>query len=272
MGIRNRLANRLQVDGFFPANVFTQLPVAGSQRYQELFEDACDFSSEEIREAEARLGFAIDPNWLNQLALHTQVVIKKSSLNWMHGRLLYAVLRNYLADYPDRSTPITILETGTARGFSAVVMARAVIEAGVCASVVTIDSLPHDTPQYWNCIDDFEGAKTRRELLSGWPSELERIIFIQGWATHQLPRLGFSRIHFAFLDAQHTKEAVLSEFLYVSSRQEQGDVIVFDDVTEGAFDGVVDAVKEVQQRGAYAVERVTSGEGRGYAVARRRSA
>src|SRR3546814_5099559 len=70
----------------------------------------------------------IDRGWMEQLALHTQVVIKQIRLNYNHGRLLYAVLRRYLAEC--RSEQAVIFETGTARGFSALCMARALQEIG----------------------------------------------------------------------------------------------------------------------------------------------
>src|SRR3546814_7812068 len=77
---------------------------------------------------EASQGFAIDRGWMEQLALHTQVVIKQSRLNYNHGRLLYAVLRRYLAEC--RSAQAAIFVTGTARGFSALCMALALQDAG----------------------------------------------------------------------------------------------------------------------------------------------
>src|SRR3546814_14285204 len=112
---------------------------------------------------------------MEQLALHTHVVIKQSRLNYNHGRLLYAVLRRYLAEC--RSEQAVIFETGTARGFSALCMARALQDAGAGGYVVTVDQLPHDRPMLWNCIDDHEGPRTRAQLLSDYPELLSRIVF-----------------------------------------------------------------------------------------------
>ncbi|SDB54900.1 Methyltransferase domain-containing protein [Desulfonatronum thiosulfatophilum] len=220
------------------------------------------------------MGFAVDRQWLDSLALHTQVVIKKSRLNWQHGRLLYATLRQFLhtrAHEERGHSPATILETGMARGFSAVCMARAMIDAGCPGTVLTLDILPHNTPLYWNCIDDLNGKKTRSELLSPWSEELERIIFTQGWTKQQLLRTGLSRIHFAYLDAQHTLDDVLAEYVYVRDRQGPGDMIVFDDVTPGLFDGVVQAAGEIENQGLYRIARLKVSGQRGYAVAVRAS-
>ena len=57
-----------------------------------------------------------------------------------------------------------------------------------------------------------------------------------------LNKIGLNRINFAFLDAQHTKNAVLEEFKYINKRQIKG-YDFFDDVTPNVFDGVCEAVK-----------------------------
>ena len=69
-----------------------------------------------------------------------------------------------------------------------------------------------------------------------WEKELSNIIFIQGWTTETLKKLGLNRIHFAFLDAQHTKNAVIKEFEFINKRQIKGDIIFFDDVTPNVFE------------------------------------
>ena len=59
----------------------------------------------------------------------------------------------------------TIVETGTARGFSSICMSKALIDANTNGKIYTVDILPHDTKMYWNCIDDHDGMKSRKELL-----------------------------------------------------------------------------------------------------------
>ena len=51
---------------------------------------------------------------------------------------------------------------------------------------------------YWNCIKDSEGKKTFAELLKEWENELSNIIFVQGWTTETLKKMGINRINFAF--------------------------------------------------------------------------
>ena len=120
-------------------------------------------------------------------------------------------------------------------------MAKALVDSCTQGKIISIDCISHNESIYWNCIDDLEGPKTRNELLSKWSEELSRVVFVQGWTDSLINRIGLDRINFAFLDAQHTKDAVLKEFLFVSKKQKKG-YCVFDDVTPGFFDGVCEAV------------------------------
>jgi predicted O-methyltransferase YrrM len=258
---------------------FGRGPQASRARYHQLYEEARQIPYPELDQWEQRLGYAIDRPWLDNLALHTQIIIKKSRLNYQHGRLLYTTLRHYLTEKIRKSGQLdsgqldsgqlTILETGTARGFSAVVMAKALIDSGVAGKILTLDIVPHNAPLFWNCIDDHEGRKTRQELLSPWLEELEHIIFIQGWTDTQLQRTGLARIHFAFIDAQHRKMEVLDEYHYVCDRQQPGDMIIFDDVTPNhpQFKGVIEAINWIEQDGKYTIQRIASSPERGYGIA-----
>ena len=250
-----------------PVAPFGTVPHAPRETYLHLYEAARSVTYPEIDAFEARQGFAIERDWVDRLARHTQIVIKTSKLNYQHGRLLYSALRRYLSGGDRRHGHYLVLETGTGRGFSALCMAKAMIDSDASGHVVTVDVLPHNTPMIWNCIDDHDGLKTRHELLSRWPHELGRVIFIQGRTKTQIPRIGLSRVHFAFLDAQHTTEDVIGEYVYVRTHQQIGDMIFFDDVTPGLFDGVVEAVKEIEKEGRYAVERLRVTDERGYAIA-----
>lgn len=265
--LRNRLAHRIQAEGFYGSDAFGLAPRASRDGYMALFEAAKGLDREEVRTLESEWGFAVEKAWVDNLALHTQVVVKDSALNWDHGRLLYSALRRYISQEQDKKTPLTVLETGTARGFSALCMAKALADAGRDGMVITLDSLPHDEAMYWNCVDDWDGPTSRSQLLALWPEELRRTVFVQGWTRRQLVRLGISRIGFCFLDAQHTHQDVLAEFRFVSSRQKPGDVIVFDDVTPGVFPGVVSAVREIENEGSYAIEFIGEQSQRGYAIA-----
>ena len=254
----------------YPNNPFGKKPKTDKNNYLRLFRKANQFKNKFVDEFENELGFRINEKWFNQVCLITQTCIKNSDLNYNHGRILYSLLSNYISKKHEKGLKnLTILETGTARGFSALCMSKAINDLNANGKVITIDCIPHNKKIFWNCITDFEGKKTRKELLSSWPFELGNIIFIQGWTINTLEKIETDRINFAFLDAQHTKKSVLEEFFYINARQKKGDIIFFDDVTPGLFDGVCEAVNEIEHTYNYQIHRLNFDKNRGYAIAKK---
>ena len=141
------------------------------------------YSIQDLEKLEEKNGFIIDKDWLNALAFQTQIVVKKSKLNYAHGRVLYTVLSSYLATLKQDNRNINIIETGTARGFSALCMAKALNDSNFEGTICTVDVLPHHNKIFWNCAaDHLKGKQTRQELLSDWAELVDRyIIFIQGY-------------------------------------------------------------------------------------------
>ena len=270
---RSSLARRIPLEED-SASAFGVEPWAEASVYRKLYEAAVQKEYPEIEGFEDRAGYAIDISWLNELAFRTQVVIKEEPLNWQHGRLIYSALREQIRDFSvDSSMSVPfhwmILETGTARGFSACCMAKALNDAEIDGTILTCDVLPHEKPMIWNCVEDHNGPQSRAGILHRWPQEVARMIFFRGSTSEHLHRFGVDRIPFAFLDAFHDKKSVLGEFMFVESRQMKGDRIVFDDVTPGVFDEVVEAVKIIESDFPYKMEWIKSSQERGYAVAKR---
>ena len=106
---------------------FCSSPQGSAEHYLSLAEDVQQQQYPEIEQFEKKSGFQIPVVWLDELALQTQIVIKSSPLCYAHGRVLYSALSSHLKSHPPNSTTqrITIWETGTARGFSALCMAKA---------------------------------------------------------------------------------------------------------------------------------------------------
>lgn len=197
----------------------------------------------EIDTYEDEIGYKIDTDFYNDLGLHTQVCIKGSNICYAHGRVVYSTLRKFIAD--NQQDFYTILETGTARGFSALCMAKALQDAGVKGSITTYDIIPHNQLLYWNCIDDHKkGLQTRQQLLEPWKDLLHYIRFISGDTKTTLKR---SDVDFAFLDGGHTYEDVCHEF----SRLVNPKVVVFDDYTPSQFPGVCKAIDETPLKKRY---------------------
>ena len=237
-------------------------------KYLELHRKAIKKENNKVIDFEKKIGFSVDKNWFNEISLITQTTIKNSELNFNHGRLLYSLVCKYIEDSLKIGiNNITILETGTARGFSSLCMSKAINDLKANGKVITVDCISHNRKMFWGCISDFNGERTREELLSKWNKELSNIIFIQGWTNEILNKLGLIRINFAFLDAQHTKDAVIKEFEFINKRQMKGDIVFFDDVTPNLFKGVCDAVEQIEINYPYKIQYLPFDFNRGYAIA-----
>ena len=222
----------------------------------------------DVENYEKKTNFSINRKWLYDLALYTQIPTGKDFYCCEHGKVLYSTVSNWVINNPNKS--IKILETGTARGFSALCMAKALSDLSKEGSIVTIDILPNDTSIFWNCITDREGKISRKKLLSKWRELINKyLIFIQGDTRVALNRLSIGRVNIAFLDACHTYKDVLIESNYVSSRQEKGDIIIFDDYNTKSFNGVVKAVEEFSLMNNYKLEIIKGLDYRDYAIARK---
>ena len=103
-------------------NPLNSSPLENEQKYIELFKEASKIINTDVDNYENEVGFKIEKNWIDNLALKTQIVIKSSKLNYAHGRLLYSVIRNYVKR--NQINKISIIETGTARGFSSLCMLK----------------------------------------------------------------------------------------------------------------------------------------------------
>lgn len=251
---------------YVTSNFLTSKPLATEKEYIKLYYDYIqkikndhfineNFTSEEI-------------TFINKLAFTTQVVVKSSALNWMHGFLLMKTLKDYVSENKDE---ITIFETGTSRGFSSVIMSYVLDKQGKNYNINTIDIIPHNKKIYWNCISDLKNGKTTREnLLSDYSNFLDKINFIHGDSKSILNKLNINNINFAFLDGSHEYQDVKLEFEYVNKRNNTGDVIVLDDYTYGQFDGIVKLVEEIKANNGYYINIIDDNKKRGYAVLKKK--
>ena len=239
--------------------------IINSQYYKNLFLEIKDNPYKEVDCIEDKLGYKLEKIWLDKLAFVTQIVKKSSKINYSHGRLIYSILRNYFSKNVNPN--YTVLETGTARGFSSICMSKAIIDHNVKGKIITVDVIGHDEKIYWNCFKDDQGKITRSELIKEWDNELDNIIFLKGRTSVILKTLGLNRINFAFLDGQHDRLSLQEEFTFVSNRQKKGDVIFFDDVTPNKYKDVYKFVNEIKDSKKYSVELISISDERGYAIA-----
>jgi hypothetical protein len=232
------------------------------ETYIQLSKDASEYNHDlffQDLEKDFDLKHTTIKKFIDTLALSTQIVIKESKMLYLHGYLLYTALDEYLKKNPAIDF-VNILETGTARGFSSVCMAKALHDNKRDGKIYTVDVLPNNQSMFWNCVEDFTGPKTRPQLLSKWDYLLEYIEFVQGDSKKILDDLHekffVPRIHFSFLDAQHTYSYLKHEMDWVKDRQEIGDVIICDDYTtyhsgRPQYPGIIRAVDEFVQESKY---------------------
>lgn len=263
--IYNFIRIELNLNFGIPYDFLLKKPIATEEEYISIHNKIKNVSFENIDQFEKKFGYSINKEWLDNLALHTQVVVKKSSINYQHGRILYSCLRNYLQNHNN----IQILETGTAKGFSAICMSKALKDSQKDGEIFTIDIIPHDKAMYWNGLSDKYGKITRKELLKPWSDFIKNINFIRGRTNKIIKKNFIKRINFAFLDAAHNLGSITKEFDFVSSKQLKGDMIVFDDVTKNQFDEVFNFVKLLDQKKIYKIEYINSSPQRAYAIAKK---
>ena len=249
-------------------------PRGPEQVYVELCieAEANTYNNIEVDEFETSTTFAVSRDWLKQLANRTRVVIKDSPLDYCHGRILYSALRKYINDNEGGIKKFSIVETGTACGFSSICMAKALSDANKDGVIHTIDVLPHETKMFWNLISDTcEGKLTRQELLMPWSSLANCFVVpVQGYGAQTLNRISIPRVNFAFLDGAHTFDDVMAEFLYVQGRQQPGDMIIFDDYNPELFGPVVAAIDKIERLYEYRMEKIFNNTSqRGFVIARR---
>ena len=243
--------------GIFPWTI-------NKDKYLKIFNDIKIKRYPNIDDYEQKKKFKIEKEWIDNLALTTQVVIKESEINYQHGRLLYSELSEYILN---KNYDFNILETGTARGFSSICMAKALFDRNKNGKILTIDILPHNRKIIWNCIKDLSGKSTREELLQDWKNLLEYINFKQGRSERILETNNIDRVHFAFLDGAHNKKTVEYEFEWVAKRQLKNDIIIFDDYSMSQFNGIYKLINEIEDTKRYLIKKVNSDQNRAYAIA-----
>jgi len=205
-------------------------------------------------------------SFINNLALNTQVVKKNSKINWMHGFILMKTLKDYLKENSDNK--FIILETGTAAGFSALIMSYVLYLHNEEYIIYTIDIVPHNKKIYWNRISDHLVGKTsRRELLNEYLYLLKNIRFVNDVSKNYFRnKLNFKRVNFAFIDGSHDYEDVKAEFDFVDKHNIKGDIIVLDDYSPGKFDGIVKITNEIKNSKKYDINIINSHDNRGYVI------
>lgn len=237
---------------------------ATAEEYRAAFERERANDYKVMDAIEEELGFTLEHDWLLEAAADLSCPVKRNPPCWQHGRLLYAYLRRYLADnQPFRVPEPTIVEIGTAKGFSACVMAWALVDwfKGRTGSIHSVDMIDPEARVARNTPAELEGLKTVPELVAPFMPPEACVAFYGGGSEAFLEAWGDRRINFAFIDGKHDFEHVTKEARMISLCQKPGDLMIFDDLQ---FPGVRKAVSRIS---GYGLRPIRLTKDRIYAVA-----
>lgn len=231
-----------------------------SEHYLSIFQKECRQSYPEIDEFEKACGFVLKKELLEAAAWPLACPLKVNPPSWQHGRILYSKLRQILQSKPDG----VLVDIGTAKGFSAVVMCWACEDSTWQMPLTSVDVVDPFAKVPRNSYREADGQTfSVFEFTQPFIEGADYVDFRGCGSVKFLHSLKKGlRIPFAFVDGKHDRSVVIQESRLIRERQQRGDVTVFDDLQ---IPQVAQAVKELS---GYSFEYLTAGF-RKYAVATR---
>lgn len=207
--------------------------------------------------------------------------LKEHAPNWQHGRVLYAMARNYLArarvaareneggEWP--IAPFLFLDIGTAKGFSALCLFWALSETGAAGEVHSFDVVDPAERVARNSIAELDGLRTVEEFIAPHlPAETRGALYC-----HKHPGMLFDekvpegRINIAFVDGKHKRTDVLAEAMKIGGRQAMTDFILFDDWQVPGVKEGISAFMQTSVGQAYRYTEIPVNAVRAYRMAER---
>lgn len=156
---------------------------------------------------------------------------KQSIFNYERGILLYSLIAKY--------KPKTVLEIGTATGYSTLCMARAMCDFQIPGKIYTID--PESINRKIELVSDIDLlTKKILTLKDHWskiapPEWLTKVEPIIGYSGRIMSKHEFPKIEFAYIDGAHFFEAVKHDFYAILKVVSDEFNILFDDYTPGLY-------------------------------------
>jgi hypothetical protein len=163
-------------------------------------------------------------------------------VNYERGMLLYALITKY--------KPKTVLEIGTAEGYSTLCMAWAMTDNKINGKIFTIDPKSHHLSIERSIIlEDEKIIKKKLSTEELWnkfakPEWVEKIQVISGYAGEILNNNKFPKMEFGYIDGAHFYEAVKHDFYQFLKLADDKFSILFDDYVTGRSDGVSKVIDE----------------------------
>lgn len=164
-------------------------------------------------------------------------------INFERGMLLYALIAKF--------QPKSVLEIGTAEGYSTLCMAWAMSDYKINGKIFTIDPKPHNQV-IERKIRIKKNDKPLKMFLSTkdlWekfalPEWIEKIEVVTGYSREVLRTKYFPKIEFCYIDGSHVYEDVKRDFFGILKLVSEKFRILFDDYVPNRDDGVTKIIDE----------------------------
>lgn len=236
--------------------------MAHKSHYDSAFNAERQSQYPEVEALEVETGFTLEKARLESAARILACPVKKNPPSWAHGRIVYSKAREVLET---NSRAGMLLDIGTAKGFSALMMAWAIYDSGAFDHwVVSVDMVDPGERVPRNSVKEAEGGRfTVSEFLHPFRPTGVPMTFHGGGSERLLRTLKAipeTYIPFAFVDGRHSYAAVKADGEALASIQVRGNVAIFDDVH---LEQVSQAVSELKE---YEFRRIQAGPMRAYAV------
>lgn len=201
-----------------------------SSLYDRVFESEALNTYPEIDAYEKECDAAIDRELLLRMARILNCPVKRNPPNWQHGRVIHAALTARMRSIGKTRDTCAYLDIGTAKGFSAVVMVRALTQFHQRALVHTAEVVDLSEKIRRNTVAELDGYKSVWELIEPFVPSVAQLAWVgDSFKTLELLRRTYDRIPFAFVDGKHDFRHVRQEAVSIAAMQREGDVILFDD-------------------------------------------
>ena len=179
----------------------------------------------------------IEANDMPEGFYHRASMILRGGDGGEHGLLLYKLLSKRFAN---ARQSVVLLDVGTSRGFSAIAMAKAMMDANLQGELYTIDIIDQHEPRNWHVSKQqhdeplAEVKIARSKIWDQWYEEEAKVISpITGKSSEVLKSWNHGDIAFAFIDGEHTYHAVKTDLELLDTLMAEGGQIVLDDYHTG---------------------------------------
>ena len=162
-------------------------------------------------------------------------------INYERGMLLYALITKF--------QPKTVLEIGTASGYSTICMAWAMNDSNIDGKIFTIDPKSHHEVLERKIKMEKEVTTlflSRHDLWKKFISTkwIEKIEVLTGYSYDVLDKKDFPKIEFSYIDGSHVYTAVKQDFFRILKIIPEKFNILFDDYVPNNNSGVTKFIDE----------------------------